>query len=112
MDRALEEEGFNKNMKIKEKDILLHQTGILKALTFRNLKWQTSFLPTSPSTGEIFKAKKRIFKKTVLFATLLADAAGLVPVPWSIFVTDLPLVTKEIKDYVKAQSACNAIQII
>ena len=66
---------------------------------FPGIQKEALLLSTNLCTGEIFKAKKKIMKKRILYAALLSGAAGAVPIPGSGLAVDVPLVINEIKFY-------------
>ena len=143
MDRALEEEEYDKNMKIKERDQDGNLSNEMKTFMedirnycteglqftiqtkipiylvsnwyperfefsklilaisdcFHGIQKEALLLSTNLCTEEIYKAKKRILKKRILYAALLSGAAGAVPIPGSGLAVDVPLVINEIKFY-------------
>ena len=143
MDRALEEEEFDKRISIKERDLngnpseqmkgfmnemrnycateleLTSQTQIpiylvsnwyperfeftdlILSISKRlpELQKEALLLSTKLCTENIFKAKKEILKKRVLFAALLSGAAAAVPIPGTGWFVDVPLIICEVKFY-------------
>ena len=66
---------------------------------FSDIQREAFLFSTNMGTEEIYKAKKEIIRKRIIYLALGSGVAGAVPIPGSGLLVDIPLIMREIQFY-------------
>ena len=66
---------------------------------FSDIQREAFLFSTNMDTEEIYKAKKEILRKRIIYVALGSGVAGAVPIPGSGLLVDIPLIMREIQFY-------------